>query len=114
MSVANDNRARDRRAAPRHRVLMGGKVAWHDNFLSGDCTIRDLSDVGARVELGSETLPRHPILIVNRSGLAHEARTAWVRGRTVGLEFTRTYDLSAVLPPRMERLRRLWVEHLPR
>lgn len=114
MQAVNDNRAQDRRAIARHRVLMGGKLAWKDSFLSGDCTIKDLSDVGARVELANEVLPRHPMLIVLRSGLTHEARTVWARGRTVGLEFVRTYDLRAKIPERLERLRRLWIEHLPR
>lgn len=114
MQAANDNRAQDRRAIARHRVLMGGKVAWMDNFLSGDCTIRDLSDVGARVELATEVLPRDPVLIVVRSGLAHEARTVWARGRVAGLEFVRTYDLDAAIPDRLARLRRLWIDNLPR
>jgi hypothetical protein len=114
MLNANDNLDRDRRGAVRHRVLMGGKVAWTDNHLSGDCTIRDLSDDGARVELSSEALPRHPILIVTRSGLAHEARTTWTHGRMAGLKFINTYDLNAAVPPQLQHLRRLWVEKLPR
>jgi hypothetical protein len=41
--------SRDRRAVPRHRTLKAGKVVFHDGCSVLDCTVRNVSDVGALV-----------------------------------------------------------------
>ena len=112
--AANDNLGLERRRHFRHRVLLSGKVAWTDMPFSSDCVIRDLSDRGARVELADPLAPNDPVLIVLRSGMAHVARTAWRRGPRAGLEFKEAVDLAEPVPPRLARLRRLWVDQLPR
>lgn len=108
LNALNDNRDTERRAARRHRVLMSGKVAWLDKPFSSDCTIRDLTDDGARIRLADPIAPDDPVLIVLRSGMAHEARTAWRHGDLVGLEFLTTHDLTEPVPAHLDELRRLW------
>jgi len=114
LNADNDNQRLERRGAGRHRVLMSGKVAWLDKPFSGDCTIRDLSEEGARIKLADPLAPNDPVLIVLRSGLAHAARTAWRRGDLVGLEFLQTYDLAEDAPAHLAQLRRLWRAQLHR
>jgi hypothetical protein len=50
--VKRDGKApgdQERRAVPRHRVLKAGKVAFNKGNSVIDCTIRNLSDIGALV-----------------------------------------------------------------
>ena len=77
--------AKDQRAAPRRRVLLGGSVVFGQGAQSLVCTIRDLSDDGARVRLkGLTALPAQVFLIEMRRGLAFEAKVAWAAGGEVG------------------------------
>lgn len=108
LNAVNDNRGVERRGARRHRVLMSGKVAWLDKPFSSNCTIRNLTEDGAQIRLADPITPDDPVLIVLRSGLAHEARTAWRQGDLVGLEFLATHDLTEPVPAHLEDLRRLW------
>lgn len=114
LQPANDNARVERRTRERHRVLLSGKVAWIHNLQSSDCAIRDLSETGARIRLADPLAPNDPVLIVLRSGAAHCARTAWRHGAHVGLEFLDTVDLTGPVPAHLDRLRRLWVDQLPR
>ena len=98
-----------------NRVLMEGKLTYALGARSIDCTIRDLSDTGARVRLaGAEPMPEQVVLIQMRSGVAFDATVAWSRDRDLGLTFTGSHRLDEDCPPAMAPLRRLWLEHLPR
>ncbi|WP_374571716.1 PilZ domain-containing protein [Phenylobacterium sp.] len=113
-ATANDNIRPERRSERRRKVLMSGKIAWRDNMLSGDCTIRDLSDGGAKVRLADPLAPNDPVLIVLRTGQAFAARTAWRHGALAGLAFEESYDLTQPGPEPMPYTRRLWLDQLPR
>jgi len=103
------------RRVRRNRVLMEGKLTYALGARSIDCTIRDLSDTGARVRLaGAEPMPEQVVLIQMRSGVAFDATVAWSRDRDLGLTFTGSHRLDEDCPPAMAPLRRLWLEHLPR
>jgi len=103
------------RGARRNRVLMEGKVTYALGARSIDCTIRDLSETGARVRLsGPEPVPETVVLIQMRSGVAYEAAVAWAKDRDLGLTFLAAHRLNEDCPPDMAPLRRLWLEHLPR
>jgi hypothetical protein len=103
------------RLARRSRVLMDGKIAYAQGARSIDCTIRDLSETGARVRLaGPEPMPESVVLIQMRSGIAYEATVVWARDKDLGLTFIAAHHLDDACPPAMAPLRRLWLEHLPR
>lgn len=44
----------DKRKAQRQRVLKGGKIIFANGSFTVDCTIRNLSDKGARLRGGPE------------------------------------------------------------
>ena len=78
----------DGRSAHRRRALKAGKVVLSD-WKVMDCTIRDLSDGGARLEFGTVfELPHEFRLLVVATNLMIPAELAWQRGQAAGVRFT--------------------------
>jgi hypothetical protein len=76
------------RASVRHRALKQAKVVMHDQSTI-DCTLRNLSEGGARLEFSDPVdLPdRFDVLIVSTHRLI-PAERAWKRGTAMGVRFT--------------------------
>ena len=105
----------ERRSAVRQRVLLQGKTLSVTNALTGDCLIRNLSEAGARITLrGAGLHPSDAILIVVKTGMAHEAITVWARAEERGLKFRNAFDLKEGTPARLRYAYQLWIENLPR
>ena len=104
-------RGPDRRADQRLRTLLAGKIISGDGFISANCTIRDLSLKGARVEISRIVrLPPPVALMLIRDGLLFYAVVAWRRGDETGLVFKDPHDLLTELDPARRRVRALWTE----
>jgi hypothetical protein len=72
----------------RRRTLKGGKIILSE-WTVLDCTIRDLSEGGARLEFGALTeLPKEFNLLLVSENLIVPAAMAWQRGKMVGVRFT--------------------------
>ena len=98
------------RVAPRQRSLLSAKLANDDGSIVMDCTIRDLSDTGARIALKSgQYVSRHVFLVHSRSGLAFEAEVTWMRPPLCGLKFLRSFPRDDSLAPELAFLKRLYV-----
>jgi len=105
----------ERRASPRTRALLAGILIHGPAALTLDCTIRDLSKIGARVRLaGVDALAPPLMLLVCRSGEAFEAEPAWRRGHEVGLSFLRQCDLTTAETGLEKIARRLWIDRSAR
>ena len=107
----DQNLTAEQRAAARQRVFLAGRLVYGDGDLTVDCSIRDLSQVGARVKLsGSVALPSIVHLIEIRTGQAFECEVAWRRLPEVGLRFTKIHDLVNAPAGELKMLRRVWAE----
>ena len=97
------------RAVPRKRVLFGRKLVYAaDGAFTADCTIKDISDGGARIQLGKrESIPAHVTLIDVRAGAAYEAEVVWRRAPQFGLRFLGKVTLNENHPV-PSHLGRLW------
>jgi hypothetical protein len=92
----------ERRQSPRRRVLKGGVVAFNDRYVTLPCTVRDISDGGARLRIeGSITAPDTFELIIEIDGLEAACEVVSRRGNEVSVRF--------VSPPRKMPPRRLQV-----
>jgi hypothetical protein len=92
----------ERRQSPRRRVLKGGVVAFNDRYVTLPCTVRDLSDGGARLRIeGSLTAPDTFELIIDIDGLEAACEVVSRRGNELSVRFT--------APPRMVPPRRMQV-----
>jgi hypothetical protein len=104
---------RQRRGVRRPRVLLGGKLVFGRSEYTADCTIRDLTETGARVRLSSAVMVHDPIWLLNFStGIAYKARVAWRSPREFGLTFDQSTDLALVVSGPLVRLRRIWLDSM--
>ena len=103
--------APSRRAASRQRVLLGGKLVYGAGDFSTDCTIRDLTETGARVLMKSDIpVPDEVWLIHLRTGVAYRAVAAWRKPKELGLRFEESLDLTQSGTGERHHLRRLWID----
>lgn len=105
----------DRRPQKRKRVLIGARVTYGDGAHYFDCTIRDLSEAGARITLPrGQPMPSNVYLINLRDRTAHEASVKWNNGTEAGLAFNTSFALAEVTDPQLGYLKRLWLERAAR
>jgi hypothetical protein len=74
------------RRAPRHRVLKAGTIEFGGGAI--DCTIRNLSDTGAAIEVSNQIgIPDKFTLVVPGDGLRRLCRVMWRKGLRIGVTF---------------------------
>src|SRR5215211_885439 len=84
------SKVEEQRRAPRRRVLLDGRVIFNNRFSIIECTIRDLSDTGAKVVFQHPTpLPPEVGLEIFKTGESFQARVVRSDGKTHGLMFVR-------------------------
>jgi two-component system OmpR family response regulator len=80
--------APDLRASPRARSLLGARIVFGRQFAAMECTMRDMSETGARLVLaGDDVLPQEFELVVPTTGQRRRARLVWRREKTCGVQF---------------------------
>jgi hypothetical protein len=78
----------EKRKTPRRRVLKEGKIVFADGNCVLDCTIRDMSESGARLSIASTVgIPERFQLFQKSSGLLYPARLAWRQANVIGIQF---------------------------
>ena len=103
----------DTRARRRARTLLAGIACYRDYSVSLDCSIRDVSEAGARLRvLSSATLPSRFYLILVKEGVAYDAEIAWTQGKDIGVRWRERIPLEQPNPP-FAHLRRLWLARRP-
>lgn len=104
----------ERRPAPRRRVLLGGVVVYGNGAYSCECSLRNLSDSGARIAITQEVpLPSRFYLINIRDGLAYDAHVVRRLVGELGVKFDSTIKLSGPIDPSLHYLKRLWLAKVP-
>ena len=74
------------RRALRHRVLKAGTISFGGAGIS--CTIRNLSDTGAALEVTSPIgIPQEFILVVEADNSTRQCRVVWRKERRIGVTF---------------------------
>ena len=74
------------RAAPRHRVLKAGSIEFNGGVI--DCTIRNVSDTGAALEVASPVgVPDSFWLVVSGDHTRRHCRVAWRTDKRIGVAF---------------------------
>jgi hypothetical protein len=77
----------DKRIAPRHRVLKQGRLAF-DGGGAVDCTVRNLSDTGARLEVVTPVgLPESFTLVIPADKFARRGHAVWSHDKRIGVAF---------------------------
>ncbi len=81
--------AEDRRGSVRRRMLKAGVIVFNGTCSSLRCTVRDLSDGGARLKVDPIVhVPATFELIIEIDGLYAKGAIAWRKGSDVGVRFS--------------------------
>lgn len=88
MSPENDVKV-NQRSAQRQRVLKQGKILLSNNMTVIDCTLRDLSETGAKLLCGDAgAIPNEFRLVLTAERSMRDAKVMWRRPEMVGIAFT--------------------------
>ena len=94
------------RRSIRRQAFFSGKIVHCDGSHWFSCTIRDISELGAKIEIRhSDILQERFFLLGSRTQTVFEAELAWRKGNFAGVRFLREHDLVSSEDPRMLRLR---------
>lgn len=105
----------ERRSSPRQRVLLTGVLSDSSRQATQSCSVRNLSESGARIQLPGTDLPMSwGSLIVVRDACVYGVEPVWVSGDQAGVRLVSQRSLSRPSTPDLDRLRGLWLEKLPR
>jgi PilZ domain len=78
----------EKRAVPRHRVLKHGTLTFPGGGGGVDCTVRNISSNGARVDLaGPIRLPKTFTLRIESNQLMRRCHAVWSREQQIGVAF---------------------------
>jgi hypothetical protein len=77
----------DHRSAPRQRVLKGGRIVINDGFSTFQCTVRNLSETGARLKVASIIGIPDTFQLVMDDGRKFACTVAWKTEFEVGVKF---------------------------
>lgn len=81
------------RSHPRRRTFKAGSIAIVDGSAKLECSVRDISEGGARLLLSASTdAPDTFELSIASDGLEADCNVRWRRGREIGVQY--------VAPPR--------------
>lgn len=87
MFAADASDGSEQRGAHRQRALKAARVVLSD-WTTIDCTLRDMSDEGARLEFaGATSLPKEFRLTLVAAGTTRPVRLLWQRGLSAGVAF---------------------------
>ncbi|MXQ12990.1 PilZ domain-containing protein [Microvirga makkahensis] len=80
--------AEQRRASPRLHTLLKGQIIYDNRLSRMECTVRDLSEAGARLVFAQPVkIPAEFELQVPRKKLVQRAQVMWYDGRNYGIRF---------------------------
>jgi hypothetical protein len=104
----------ERRAGPRHKAFLRGRILFNNRQSSVDCTIRDYSSEGAKLACSDTVVVPDAIeLEIPHRNEIVPAYVQWRRGGEVGVAFLReksTADPSSPEAGLPERVRKLEAE----
>ena len=76
----------ERRAFARHKTFIKGRIYFNNRLSTVDCIVRDLADIGARLEVPENvTIPESFELYLPTRDEHFQARVKWRKGNNLGI-----------------------------
>jgi hypothetical protein len=103
----------ERRAVPRQKSFLQGRIYFNHRRSSIDCLIRDYSEQGARLKFSeAASVPEAIELYIPNKEEIHRARVEWRSGNEMGVSFGEEVHSPSIapeaaqgdLPTRVQRL----------
>ncbi|WP_158812458.1 PilZ domain-containing protein [Methylocapsa sp. S129] len=83
-----DTKSIESRRSPRVRTFLQARISYSDGAISTACTVNQLSEVGARINLASTfSLPETFEITIPQRGISRRARLVWRRDDLAGVDF---------------------------
>ncbi|WP_165820126.1 PilZ domain-containing protein [Microvirga sp. KLBC 81] len=98
------NPVEQRRASQRSRTLLEGHIIYNNRLSRMECTVRDLSETGARLVFAQPVkVPAEFELQIPKKKLARRAQVMWYDGQNHGIMFLDDGEGAAnSVPPHMQ------------
>ena len=106
----------ERRSARRRRLLKSGTIAYNGRYCTVPATVRDISDTGAGLMVGSgAAVPDTFELLISSDGLEADCEVVWRHGNKLGVRFVGAVRhvtpahkqvISPIVPQKKPELRR--------
>ena len=78
----------DRRATPRHKVDLGGKLLFPDASRIVDCRVVDMTEDGARIKFAAGLdVPDRAYLWELKTNMVFECNVRWRKAGSIGVSF---------------------------
>ena len=87
MSDDSSSQSSDRRGKDRRTALKSGKILYNHGKTTIDCRIRNISEGGARLELGTPQLLPHTFELHISGMPVKVCSLRWARDNLVGVQF---------------------------
>jgi hypothetical protein len=101
----------ERREPRRQRVLLSGRLGYLGSNFRCDCTVRNLTDEGAKIVPTTPFLPRpDPFLLVMSRTALYRSTIVWSSGDTFGLRFSDKWDLADSITNSPELFQSWWLD----
>jgi hypothetical protein len=85
---SRESRSPEARRSKRTRTFLQARISYGDGAISAECTVNQLSDVGARINIaGSIALPDAFDIVIPQKGTSRRARLIWRNEDQVGVAF---------------------------
>jgi hypothetical protein len=105
----------ERRRVPRRRTKLSVAVVWDEPPELIRATIKDISELGARLLLDEDAVPPDEFDVIElTAGRLHEARVVWRAEPYIGVAFSRTVPLKGATEARLMKRSQLWIRLLGR
>jgi PilZ domain len=76
----------EHRIAPRHRILKAGTISFGGAAI--DCTVRNISDTGAALEVATPLfIPDRFTLVIQSAQVSRPCHVVWRKDRRIGIAF---------------------------
>jgi hypothetical protein len=95
-----DDKSIEGRRSARVRTFLEARVSYSDGAISTPCTVNQLSDVGARINIASTfTLPETFEITIPQRNISRRAKLVWRKDELAGVDFVDAAAGQAVAAP---------------
>lgn len=85
---SRESKPAEARRSKRGRTYLQARISYGDGAITTECTVNQLSDVGARINIaGSIALPEMFDVVIPQKGASRRARLVWRKDDQVGVDF---------------------------
>jgi hypothetical protein len=112
VEIPDDAKSIEGRRSPRVRTFLQARVSYGDGAISTVCTVNQLSEVGARINIASAfSLPDTFDIAIAQRGIARRAKLIWRKDDQAAVDFVDDEESHATAADPAARIKALEAEN---